>query len=59
MLYKPLVVDVVDCGVSIVDTDTSTSSLDEEVDIFGKIVDRSFRSMSGRIAELLSMSLDE
>lgn len=59
MRTEPLVVDIVDCGVSRVDADTGTSSLDIEVDNFGKIVDRSFKSISGLIAELLSTSLDE
>lgn len=56
---KPFVVDVVDCVVSRVDAGTAISSLDPEVDDFGKIVDRSFGSNSDRAAELLSMSLDE
>lgn len=58
--WKPVVVVVVvDIGVSRVDADTGTSSLDEVVDNFGKSVDKSFASKSGRRAELPSMSLDE
>lgn len=45
--------------MSSVDADTAISSLDPGVDDFGKNVDRSFGSNSGRAAELLSMSLDE
>lgn len=57
---KPsVVVVVVDVGVSRVDADTGISSLDEVVDNFGKFVDRSFASKSGRRAELPSISLDE
>lgn len=50
---------MVDCVVSRVDADTAISSLDPEVDDFGKSVDRSFESNSDRAAELVSISLDE
>lgn len=56
---QPFVVEVVDCGVSRVDADTAKSSMGDVVDDFGNNVDRSFGSISGRMAELLSMSLDE